>query len=390
MKIGLVLLSTPAYSETFFRNKIQFLNATGYQVTVFSDAKPGSSSDVKVKYGLSLTKSRSKNFFRFFRAAIQLLLHWKTALRLFRLNQSDGLSLNNNLKSLLTSAHILEYKLDWIHFGFATAALGRENLAKAMDAKMAVSVRGYDIAIYPLKHQNCYWLVWQKIDKLHVISEDLLTLAYRNGLQNTTPVQKITPAIDTSIFQIKYHDTIKQSKPLRLLTVSRLNWKKGLNYTLEALAILKKNGIEFHYTLIGEGEELEHLIFSAHQLGINNQIDFKGKISNNLIKPIMEEADIYIQYSISEGFSNAVLEAQAMGLLCIVSDAEGLPENVLHEKTGWVVPKRQPALLAQQIKEISETPQIKTNTIRRNAIARIKKEFDIKQQCKEFLTFYQS
>ncbi|MBK7870836.1 MAG: glycosyltransferase family 4 protein [Saprospiraceae bacterium] len=52
-----------------------------------------------------------------------------------------------------------------------------------------------------------------------------------------------------------------------------------------------------------------------------------------------EKADIYLQYSIQEGFCNAVLEAQAMGLLCIVSDAEGLPENILHGQTGWVVPK---------------------------------------------------
>lgn len=51
-------------------------------------------------------------------------------------------------------------------------------------------------------------------------------------------------------------------------------------------------------------------------------------------------SDIYIQYSVQEGFCNAVLEAQATGMLCVVSDAEGLAENVLHEITGWVVPKK--------------------------------------------------
>ena len=53
-----------------------------------------------------------------------------------------------------------------------------------------------------------------------------------------------------------------------------------------------------------------------------------------------KKADIYIQYSIEEGFCNAVLEAQSMGVLTIVSDASGLIENVVDGKTGWVVPKR--------------------------------------------------
>ena len=48
----------------------------------------------------------------------------------------------------------------------------------------------------------------------------------------------------------------------------------------------------------------------------------------------MKNSDVYIQSSVQEGFGNAVLEAQASGLCCIVSDAEGLSENVLNEKTG--------------------------------------------------------
>ena len=46
-----------------------------------------------------------------------------------------------------------------------------------------------------------------------------------------------------------------------------------------------------------------------------------------------------------------VLEAQVMGLLSIVSDANGLPENIIHNYTGWVVPKMAPKLLANCIKK---------------------------------------
>ena len=73
-----------------------------------------------------------------------------------------------------------------------------------------------------------------------------------------------------------------------------------------------------------------------------------GRKTHDGVKTHLEWADIYIQPSIQQGFCNAVLEAQAMGLLCIVTDADGLSNNVVEGKTGWFVPKRSPNALANQ------------------------------------------
>ncbi|MCB9276516.1 MAG: hypothetical protein H6564_20955 [Lewinellaceae bacterium] len=53
-----------------------------------------------------------------------------------------------------------------------------------------------------------------------------------------------------------------------------------------------------------------------------------------------------------------------MGLLCVVSDAEGLPENVLHGETGWVVSKRCPPKLATQLIHILDSPSEMLENIR--------------------------
>jgi colanic acid/amylovoran biosynthesis glycosyltransferase len=71
-----------------------------------------------------------------------------------------------------------------------------------------------------------------------------------------------------------------------------------------------------------------------------------------------------------------------------VSDAEGLSENVLHEKTGWVVPKRQPQLLARQIEAVYNLPEQKLKGIADFAVSRVKKDFNLEKQRNEFLTFY--
>src|SRR5690606_22686098 len=168
----------------------------------------------------------------------------------------------------------------------------------------------------------------------------------------------------------------------------RLHWKKGLVATLEALALLKEQGINFVYKIIGEGKEYERIAFTAYQLGLKDRVEFLGKLPHAEVKRELEKADIYLQYSIQEGFCNAVLEAQAMGKLCIVSNAEGLTENVLHGETGWVVPKYSPHLLAEQIKKVLLMADHEKSKIAQNAVNRVREEFNVENQIEEFNAFY--
>ena len=125
-----------------------------------------------------------------------------------------------------------------------------------------------------------------------------------------------------------------------------------------------------------------------NQLGLSAFVTFKGNIPHNEVIKTMNKYDFYIQYSLQEGFCNAVVEAQAMGLLCIVSDADGLQENVLHNKTGWVVPKRNPLLLSEKIFEVIHLKQEVKIEIRQNAMERAKKEFNLDKQKESFKSFY--
>ena len=125
-----------------------------------------------------------------------------------------------------------------------------------------------------------------------------------------------------------------------------------------------------------------------YEFGLVNQVVFTGKISQSKIINYFENSDIYIQYSLQEGFCNAVLEAQAMGVLPIVSDAEGLSENVLHKETGWVVPKYKPKLLTKQLLASIQISEKEKNKMTINAIDRVSTEFNIEKQQKEFIEFY--
>ena len=388
MRIGIVLSNPPAYSETFFRSKIRGLIEHGIHVQLYCQNTDESFDLCPVIKSPKTSTNPFIQGFYFIKVYLQLLLSLKGVLNYIILELKEGSSILQIFKKVYLNAHLLSAKLDWIHFGFATQALGSETVAKAIEARMAISFRGFDIAIYPLKHPGCYTTLWKFVDKVHVISNDLLVKAKEQGLPEQVSVEKITPAIDVEVFSRQEQNLREDTSKFQLLTVGRLHWKKGLVVTLEALQIVKKNEIDFMYTIVGEGNEYERIAFAAHQLGLNDYVCFVGKKERPEVVELYSQTDLYLQYSIQEGFCNAVLEAQSMELLCIVSDAEGLPENIIDQETGWVVPKHNAIALANKIIEVLSLSKEKKKEISNNAQQRVRKKFNIAQQQKSFVKFY--
>ncbi|MGH2665090.1 glycosyltransferase family 4 protein [Flavobacterium sp.] len=389
MKIGLVLPAVPAYSETFFVNKIKGLQSHGHEVVLFVHAKTSQSSfeGAKVIAAPKWTGSSIGGFINAFFQLFLLLFHSKAVIRFCRLDRKDGISMFSIIKRIAANSHLLSKKLDWLHFGFGTMALERENIAQAIKAKMAVSFRGFDYYVYPVKTPDCYTVLFSKKVTYHVLSESMKKGLTAQGIA-ADEIVKITPAIDIAKFSVHNHQPY-DSKEIKIVTVARLHWIKGIEYTLEALALVKAKGFSFQYVVVGDGSEKERLLFAAYQLGLKDHVVFAGKLTSEEVREKLETCDLYLQYSIQEGFCNAVLEAQAMCKVCIVSNAEGLSENVLDGVTGFVVPKRNPVSLAEAICNTASLTAEKQRTIAGNAADRIRKEFSIQEQIKQFVRFYE-
>ncbi|MDQ3020520.1 MAG: glycosyltransferase family 4 protein [Bacteroidota bacterium] len=391
MRIGLVLPNVPQYSETFFNNKINGLQESGFKVIVFTGQKIKKDfffehkSAYKIYDGKPVTQ-----FIAFVYVLTMTILKCPSRVnKLFSLERKDGRSFSDSLKSIYLNAHILPEKLDWLHFGFATMSLGHENTAKATGARMGVSFRGYDINIYPLKNPDCYKKLWANVDKVHSISDYLRVKALTLGLKSQTPYEKITPAIDTTFFKVK-SDPGKINLPVKILTVGRLNWVKDFETAVSTMKILKERGINFVYNIIGTGKELERLKFAVHQSGLEDRIFFLGRIEQKEITERMRESDIYLQTSYQEGFCVSVLEAQATGLLCIVSNADGLKENIIDGETGWVVEKRKPEKFAEKIIEVMNFQEENRKKICMTARRRVEEDFKIENQKIKFREFFRN
>lgn len=388
-RIGIVLAKTPGYSETFLVNKIEGLVTGGFEVTLFTDRK--SNKPYRLCREYTAYTLPQNVFFRSIKViAVLFLTFMRTPFRTvayYHLERTERKTWNEFLKTIFRSSHMLGHTLDYLHFGFTTLAVGRENLGIVLKAKVSSSFRGYDIGIFPLKNPFVYNELWKKLDKAHTISKDLHHKALALGLPRSIPVVKIPPAIDVRKFLFPDRQPINNTE-LKILTIGRLEWKKGLEVAIDAMTLLKTWNIKFKYTIVGAGSEMDRLLFNRHQNKLAEQIQFVGVKRQDEIISIMKEHDVYIQPSLQEGFCNAVLEAQANGLLCIVSDAEGLSENVLHNETGWVLPRGNPQILANKIREVMNLPFEVIQQMQDRAIGRVKRDFDLPYQRQQFIDFF--
>jgi glycosyltransferase involved in cell wall biosynthesis len=393
MTIGLVLSASPNYSETFFINKIKGLQASGVEVVLFVGKEREGFSLCKVCKMPTVYKNIFLFGFQYVFVLLSLLPHFKNVWRFLKLEKASGSSSLKLLKLLFINSHILKAKLDWLHFGFATQTIGSELVAKAIEAKMAVSFRGFDINEYPKKHKNCYVKLWKNIDKVHSISQYLVDEAYKLGLDKSVPVVIISPAVDMSFINaIKDKTKSKFQKGMVICTVARLNWIKDLSTAIKTISLLKMKYPQISYLIIGGGsqKEKEQYLNLVEELGLQDHVVFYDKLSHVETIQKMNECDIYLQTSINEGFCNAVLEAQALGKLCVATNVGGLKENIVDTKTGWLVEPQNPIVISEKIIEIINLSELQLDKIKEQAVKRVETKFNTEIQMKSFVEFYKN
>jgi len=242
---------------------------------------------------------------------------------------------------------------DVVHTEFLTLARARTHLPAVLDCRLTSSVRGYDVAYAFLDEPGAYDAVWPALTALHVLGEDLWQRALARGCPPALDHTVITPAVDAAA--VPAADPGGPG-PLRLVAVGRLHWKKAHHHVLAALAHLRADGVAATLRIVGDGPELEALAFARHQLDLDDVVEFVRDRDRPGAWAEMAAAQVFVHGAVSEGFGNAVLEAQAAGLPVVTTDAEGLADNIEPGVTGLLVPRRDPVAMAAALAELAADP----------------------------------
>jgi glycosyltransferase involved in cell wall biosynthesis len=146
------------------------------------------------------------------------------------------------------------------------------------------------------------------------------------GNQNTANPEKICAIVTRSLLPEYRHDII-----------------------LKAFAILNQKGIDFVLTIIGDGTQLSKLKDLAKDLGIENKVNFTGRIPNPELPKLLQQSNIYISMPITEGVSASLFEAMATNCYPIVTDIPGNQSWIKHRRNGQLVTVDNFKMLADEL-----------------------------------------
>lgn len=276
---------------------------------------------------------------------------------------------------------------DLVHFTFGWFAKGRMHLRDLAGTKLVVSFQGADLNYGGLDLDPGYYdEVWRSADAIHFLSEDLRRRGIARGYVPDGRDVVIRPGIDLAVFAPRPRERSAE-EALRIVSVGRLHWKKGYDYALQAVRALIDEGIDCRYRIVGDGPAMDAVLYTRADLGLDVVVEVLGAVPAERIRAELEWADVFLHAATSEGFCYAAVEAQAMELPVVTSDADGLRENVADGVTGFVVPRRDATALTAALSKLARDPELRRDmgTAGRE---RVLKAFEVAKEINGFEDLY--
>ncbi len=279
---------------------------------------------------------------------------------------------------------------DIVHFEWESAACHYLPLMEVWDCPVVVSCLGSSLDAFPHGTRNQRWLsrlplAFAKAAAVHCVSEATREQALRFGAA-PGKTRVIRPAVDASFFK-------PRAKPaaatrLRVLSIGRLVWGKGHEYALVALADLIERGVPAHLQLVGDGEDRDRILATAHDLHLSSHVEMLGWLEPSEVVDRLHDSDVLLHASLVEGLPNVVLEAMACGLPVVATDVMGTREALTDGREGFLVGPREAGAMAAALEALWKDPSLR-HEMGRLGRERIESEFTLAQQIPRIAALYE-
>jgi colanic acid/amylovoran biosynthesis glycosyltransferase len=387
--------------ETFIWRTFQQLAVSGVKVQVGVSTRPGQRlphiSDlmiVKLPTWSRPWLNRLGNFLCFLlsRGVFYPLSFFRLLRILLVRAKRDRLSFRDKIVSLYRCLPFVGLKPDILHFQWNTAAIEYLPLFDFFGCPKIISCRGSQINIAPHNPKRTsirmgLEMTFQRAGAVHCVSEAIKHEAVQYGL-DLTKSWVIKPAVDATFFCPPKRRSSENST-LQVISIGALNWRKGYEYALIAIRQLLDLGISAEYEIIGDGPERQRVLYTINDLGLQKNVFLSGQLDPDKVRDRLQESDVFVLSSVSEGISNAVLEAMACGLPVVVSDCGGMREAVNDGVEGFVVPVWNSEALACALQSLATNPELRRH-MGEAGRKKILTEFSLNKQVNLFLELYQS
>jgi glycosyltransferase involved in cell wall biosynthesis len=144
--------------------------------------------------------------------------------------------------------------------------------------------------------------------------------------------------------------TDQKPEPGRLVSIGRLSEQKGFGVLIEAAATLRKQGVPFTLTILGDGELRPVLQAAIDRNDLIDTVTLAGWADGAMVRREVRRARALVMASFAEGLPVVLMEALALRRPVIATHVAGIPELVEPGVCGWLVPAGSPEALSEAMK----------------------------------------
>jgi colanic acid/amylovoran biosynthesis glycosyltransferase len=220
---------------------------------------------------------------------------------------------------------------------------------------------------------------------VHCVSEAMVKDIGELGL-DPAKAMVIRPAVEPEFFRPaalpRPNDGI-----FSVVTVGTLIWSKGHEWALRAIRRIADRGINVRFDIIGDGPDRQRVFYTLADLGLQKQVRCHGRQASHEVLRRLQQADVFLLSSLSEGISNAALEAMACGLPVVTTECGGMSEAVTDGVEGFVVPVRDAEAIAAALMRLAGDAALRQR-MGQAARTRVEREFRLSRQISQWLELF--
>jgi glycosyltransferase involved in cell wall biosynthesis len=253
--------------------------------------------------------------------------------------------------------------IDFENLDFIVAAPLTEPISKIPN-NTSIPIIGISLA-YDVNESSDSDSLRKNIQKCDLIICDCEYVRKRICNEYNYPIERtIVIPFGCDLETYKWNGARDFQKPRFLIT---RNWTKLHSNVLilEALQILSSARVDFTCIFLGDGPELENAKNLIHNSPLKSVIEFRGNTSSMEMARLMQESNIYISASSSDGSSVSLMEAMVNGLVCLVSDFPSNLEWISDKESGFLFSNGSSGSLAEALFGILKRSPAELNNIAR-------------------------
>lgn len=407
LKIAFIVGQFPTLSETFILNQITGLIDLGHDVDIYA-AQPSEAGTSKVHSDVLAYHLLERTYYcpiiplnwtyKMIKGLGLLVVNfWKApsvflrALNVFKYGRGGVLNIINRAIPFLLRP---DYDVIHSHFGLNGLLAVRLKELGLIQAPLLTTFHGFDVSVSPLRYGLDMYKELFRDEAIYTVNS-IFTM--RKVIALGCPekqVHKLSVGFDPEKYPFRER-TLRPGEPVKIITVARLVEKKGIEYSIRAVAIVAKRYPQAQYQIIGEGPlrgTLEQLIEELH---LARNVKLLGWKTQDEVRDFYAAAHMFILPSVTasngdmEGQGLVLQEAQAMGLPVVSTWHNGIPEGVLDGVSGFLVPERDVHALAEKLFYLIEHPEL-WPAMGRAGRKFVEQRYDIKQLNKELVELYRA